>query len=402
MAVKRKSIAERKKMIGDAIKDINKAAGATIIGTLNDEDIAEKLVIEYIPTPSLRLNEATGGGIPRSKYTLVAGNPDSGKTMLMLETIAHNLETDPDFTGCWIESENSLESTSIKMFGITDKDLKDRFIFMNTDDLTAEEVLDYVIRMAYTGVDMIVINSLKCLTPAKEFQNDMKDDTVALQARVNSKFMRKVIPIIASSGTALVTIQHYSTNIGGGPRAGSLIGGGKQIRYNNVLTLELSKGFMDSKDMLYSVKDQYMMVDLKVTKNHCITDRNTYVKIGYYVKYGSGIDRNPEIIDAVFSSGIVEKKGAWIREFNADGPKEKGNERILPDGTVAKWNGLAAFMSYIEAHPEYFEYLKDKVEGNYGMEDLPEEEVKQLKEIAELETKEIEELEAMLDESIDN
>ena len=125
MAVKRKSLAERKKMIGDAIKDINKAAGATIIGTLNDEDIAEKLVIEYIPTPSLRLNEATGGGIPRSKYTLVAGNPDSGKTMLMLETIAHNLETDPDFTGCWIESENSLESTSIKMFGITDEDLKD-------------------------------------------------------------------------------------------------------------------------------------------------------------------------------------------------------------------------------------------------------------------------------------
>ena len=36
------------------------------------------------------------------------------------------------------------------------------------------------------------------------------------------------------------------------------------------------------------------------------------------------------------------------------------------------------------------------------MEDLPEEEVKQLKEIAELETKEMEELEAMLDESIDN
>ena len=144
------------------------------------------------------------------------------------------------------------------------------------------------------------------------------------------------------------------------------------------------------------------MVDLKVTKNHCITDRNTYVKIGYYVKYGSGIDRNPEIIDAVSSSGIVGKKGAWIREYNIDGPKEKGNERILPDGTVAKWNGLAAFMSYIETHPEYFEYLKDKVEGNYGMEDLPEEEVKQLKEIAELETKEMEELEAMLDESIDN
>ncbi len=267
-----------------AVKAINKAAGKTVIGTLNDEEIAEKLVIEYIPTPSLKVNHATGGGIPRGKYTLVAGNPDSGKTMLLLETMARNLQTDPDFTGCWIESENSLENTSIKMFGITDEDLKERFIFMNTDDMTAEEVLDYVIRIAYTGIDMIVINSLKCLTPSKEFQNDMKDDTVALQARVNSKFMRKVVPIIAASGSALVTIQHYSTNIGGGPRAGALIGGGKQIRYNNVLTLELAKGFMDAKDMLYSVKDQYMPIELKVTKNHCITDRNTFVKLTYFVR----------------------------------------------------------------------------------------------------------------------
>lgn len=399
MAVKRKSLAERRKEIGDAVKAINKAAGKTVIGTLNDEEIAEKLVIEYIPTPSLKVNHATGGGVPRGKYTLVAGNPDSGKTMLLLETMARNLQTDPDFTGCWIESENSLENTSIKMFGITDEDLKERFIFMNTDDMTAEEVLDYVIRIAYTGIDMIVINSLKCLTPTKEFQNDMKDDTVALQARVNSKFMRKVVPIIAASGSALVTIQHYSTNIGGGPRAGALIGGGKQIRYNNVLTLELAKGFMDAKDMLYSVKDQYMPIELKVTKNHCITDRNTFVKLTYFVKYGQGIDSNPEIIDAVFNMNIVEKKGAWIREFNADGPQEKGNERTLPDGTIAKWNGLNAFMTYIEEHPEYFEYLKNKVEGNIVVEDLPEEEIEQLKQIEAEEAEEMAKLEELIENS---
>ena len=57
-------------------------------------------------------------------------------------------------------------------------------------------------------------------------------------------------------------------------------------------------------------------------------------------------------------------------------------------------------MNYIEAHPEYFEYLKSKVEGNYAIEDLPEDEVKHLKEQAEKEAQEMEKLEAMLDETI--
>ena len=214
MAVKRKSIAERKKSIGDAIKDINKAAGETIIGTLNDEEIAEKLIIDYIATPSLKLNNAIGGGVPRSKFTLVSGAEDVGKTMLMLETMAKNIKEDLDFVGAWFESENSLEESSIKMFGLTDKDLKERFIFMNVDDFPAEKVLDYVIRMAQSGVDMIVINSLKALTPQKEFTDSMEDNNMALQARLNAKFMRVIIPTIATSGSALVCIQHYTTNIG--------------------------------------------------------------------------------------------------------------------------------------------------------------------------------------------
>ena len=214
MAVKRKSIAERKKDIGEAIKAINKDAGETVIGTLNDAEIAEKLVIDYIPTPSLKLNNAIGGGIPRGKFTLVSGNQDSGKTMLNLETIADNIKKDPDFVGAWFESENSLEESSIKMFGITDEDLKERFIFMNVDNMPAEKVLDYVIRMAHSGVDMIVINSLKALTPEKEFKDSMEDNNVALQARLNAKFMRVIIPTIAASGSALVCIQHYTTDIG--------------------------------------------------------------------------------------------------------------------------------------------------------------------------------------------
>lgn len=398
MAVKRKSLAEKRKAIDEAIKNINKREGRTVIGTLKDEEIAEKLVIDYIPTPSLKVNSAAGGGVPRAKFSLVSGASDTGKSMLMLETIAKNIKEDIDFTGAWIESENSLEESSIKMFGITDEDLKDRFIFMPTEDMSAEAVLDAVIRLAHTGVDMIVINSLKCLTPKKELADSMEDQNVALQARINATFMRKVIPILATTGTALVAIQHYTTMIGGygAPKA---IGGGMQIKYNNVLTMELSKGYIESGTILAGVRDQYMPIELKITKNHCITDKNVYVKVSYFVKYGKGIDTKPEVIDAIFENGLVEKKGAWIREFNEEGKQEKGNERVLPDGTVAKWNGMAKFMEYLDSNPDYFEYLKNKVEGNITTESLGAEEIEELEKQNELEEQELQELESMIDEA---
>ena len=93
MAVKRKSYAERTKTLKGLIANINKNAGKNVINFASDEEMAERLRIEFIPTPSLALNSAFGG-FPRGNMALVAGNPDSGKTSLLLETIAFNQKND--------------------------------------------------------------------------------------------------------------------------------------------------------------------------------------------------------------------------------------------------------------------------------------------------------------------
>ena len=330
----------------------------------------------------------------------MSGAEDVGKTMLMLETMAKNIKEDLDFVGAWFESENSLEESSIKMFGLTDKDLKERFIFMNVDDFPAEKVLDYVIRMAQSGVDMIVINSLKALTPQKEFTDSMEDNNMALQARLNAKFMRVIIPTIATSGSALVCIQHYTTNIGGYGDS-KMIAGGKSIKYHNMLTLELKKGFIDAKHPLHAVKDQYLPVKVNITKNHCVTDRNVYVTTDYVVKIGKGIDTTQEIFEVVFDKGIVVKNGGWIREYEQGKEPVKGNERILEDGTKASWNGMAKFVDYVNTHPEYYEYLRDRVEASdIQAESLSEEEIEAIKEQEKLELEELKELEAMMDDAM--
>jgi recombination protein RecA len=394
----KKPFAERQKEMKAAIAAINKKEGETVIGNINNEEIAEKLKIYFIETPSMKLNNAIGGGVPRGKFTLVSGEKDSGKTMLLLETMAKGIKEDAEFVGVWFESEDSLENTSIEMFGITEKEQKERFVFMKTGSIPAESVLDYVIRMAQAGVDMIVINSLKCLTPEKELKDDMADANIAIQARLNAKFMRKIIPVIADSGTALCIVQHLATDIGVMYGDNKAITGGMAIQYNNMLTMQLRKASINSTHPLYNVKDQYLAIKAKIIKNHCIPTRNPYVTVEYAVEIGRGIDVTQEILDVVFDAGIVDKAGAWIREYNEDGPQEKGNERILPDGTKAAWNGMAKFVEYVNNNPDYFEYLRAKVEGNFVAESLSSEEIEQLKERESLEQQQLQELESMIDE----
>ena len=61
------------------MEGINKKAGKLIIGTIGENpEIQERLRITYIPTPSIDVNEAMGGGFPRRRSTILAGNPDSG------------------------------------------------------------------------------------------------------------------------------------------------------------------------------------------------------------------------------------------------------------------------------------------------------------------------------------
>lgn len=208
----KKSAAEKLKDLNSVIGAINKKAQKNIVNVASHPDVMDKLTTKFIPFPSLRLN-AMCSGIPKGKVSIISGMSDSGKTSLLLETIGKNMKEDPDFIAFWLESEESLELTAIRdMFGI---DL-DRFIYLELmKDGAAEKALDILEAVVGAGgVDIAVINSLKCLTPSKEFTDSMSDQNIGLQARLNAKFMRKIVRVIAEEETALCMTQHRTTNIG--------------------------------------------------------------------------------------------------------------------------------------------------------------------------------------------
>ena len=375
MAKKKMSLAEKKKMMSGMIGKINDKVGKSVIGFASDPDIKEKLTIEWIPTPSLRVNEITGGGIPRGKVTILAGDSDSGKTSHMLETIGLNMKEDPDFMALWLESEESLEMSSLtEVFGI---DLE-RLVIIHLDkDGAAEVALDRMEAAMSSGVfDICVVNSLKCLTPSTEFEKEMAAMTIGLQARMFGKLMRKMVALIAEHNCGFVLINHLTTEIGKMHGDPLTIAGGRAIRYSSMLTLDIRKRSVQESDPIS--REEGMKIGVTVHKNHCRQDRMPYLKTEYFVVYGQGTERSIEIIELAEKCGILTKKGSWFREYGNE-VDSKGNplERILEDGTKAAWNGMKNTRAYILNNPDYYEYLVNKVEnfGKIDVEALSEEEV---------------------------
>lgn len=375
MAKKKMSLAEKKKMMSGMIGKINDKVGKSVIGFASDPDIKEKLTIDWIPLPSLRVNEITGGGIPRGKVTILAGDSDSGKTSLMLETIGANMRKDPDFMALWLESEESLEMSSLtEVFGI---DLE-RLVIIHLDkDGAAEVALDRMEAAMSSGVfDICVINSLKCLTPSTEFEKEMAAMTIGLQARMFGKLMRKMVALIAEHNCGFVLINHLTTEIGKMHGDPLTIAGGRAIRYSSMLTLDIRKRSVQDSDPIS--REEGMKIGVTVHKNHCRQDRMPYLKTEYFVVYGQGTERSIEIIELAEKCGILTKKGSWFREYGNE-VDSKGNpiERVLEDGTKAAWNGMKNTRAYILNNPDYYEYLVNKVEnfGKIDVEVLSEEEV---------------------------
>lgn len=375
MAKKKLTLAEKRKAMTMAIGKINDKVGKSVIGFASDPDMKEKLTIEWISTPSLRVNEVTGGGIPRGKVAILAGDSDSGKTSYMLETIGMNMKKDPDFMALWLESEESLEIDSLEsVFGI---DL-DRFVIIYLErDGAAEVALDRLESALGMGVfDLCVINSLKCLTPSTEFEKEMAAMTIGLQARMFGKLMRKMVALIAEHNCGFVLINHLTTEIGKMHGDPLTIAGGRAIRYSSMLTLDIRKRSIQDSDPIS--REEGMKIAVTVHKNHCRQDRMPYLKTEYFVVYGQGTERSIEIIELAEKCGILTKKGSWFREYSGE-VDSKGNpiERTLADGTKAAWNGMKNTRAYILNNPDYYEYLVNKVEnfGKIDVETLSEEEV---------------------------
>jgi len=324
----------------------------------------DKLRIKFIKTPSSNLNADLGGGIPRARYTMITGDPDSGKTSLLLNTISMNMKASPTFVAGWLESEASLEKDYIcDTFEID----PERFFYIPLDlDVGTEKTLDIVEGVLSLGAcDMLCINSLRCLVPDKEREKSLTETTVAEQARLNAKMMRKWTGIVAQYDTALVAVQHLTTSIGayGTPKT---LAGGEAHKYWASVILQLSKHAIKDGDPV--TREEGMKIGYIVKKNHCTPGaKRQYCKGEYFVTYGEGIDEIAPSIGWGLDLGILERHGAYLWWMENGELKQKFNSR-------------AAFRAEMKANPKLWEEYYALIQGETVPEALTDDELKAIEE----------------------
>lgn len=172
--------------------EINKEYGASTVVWGSQIRFSE---LPRINSGSLALDVAMGGGWVVNSWHEIYGDESSGKTTIILKTIAEQQAKDPRWTVFWIAAEDFVPDWA-RLLGCD----TERIIVMQTN--VFEEATNAAIRVLESRtVDALVIDSLPALSPTSETEGTMDDQQVGQVARLMGKFFRKAYTAMKRSMT---------------------------------------------------------------------------------------------------------------------------------------------------------------------------------------------------------
>jgi len=171
-------------------------------GTIGSASSA-RVEIPRIPTGIFSLDCATGGGIPVGRVTLIYGRKASGKSSLAQRIISNAQQL------CYKCYAKSCKCESRKM-KVVHLDVEGTFDFDWAKDIgidleelifarpeIAEQAIDMSIGLLDTGeVDLLVLDSIAAMEPAKEYVESSEKDMISPLARLVNKMVRKFVSVM--------------------------------------------------------------------------------------------------------------------------------------------------------------------------------------------------------------
>lgn len=347
---------EKRKTATKVMDAINKKQGRVAIGFA--KDIAKKLT--FIPSPSEEVNVMLGGGFPVGRITEIFGSNSSGKTSILLETIGEEMEENPDSMWGWLESEESFDPEYVEdVHGV---DL-DRLILIDVAEEGAENSLDRMESLMRTGIlTGFGVNSVAGLTPKAEMDEDIGKQSIALQARMMSKLMRKWTGLIGRQNITAVFINQQRTDVGARFGDPNVTTGGRALSYYASIRFGMNTLKLQEGDPITA--EEGLKISARVAKNRCVYD-NPYKKCEFYVIYGVGVDKLYEIIENAPEAGLMRKSGSWFYREEADGELILAPKAIV-DGKEEidfplKFQGKGKLRHFLSENQWFVEILKQEL-----------------------------------------
>lgn len=283
------------------IKDIEKNFGARSLWMGN---AAPDQRTDAISTGSRKLDRATGiGGIPQGRIVEIFGPEGSGKSTLSIQIMAQAQRM--GINTAYIDAEHTFDAYYAAQCGL-DLDL----LLVSQPD-SAEIGLGITERLAKSGeIGLIVIDTVAALVPEDEIAKDMSETTVALQARLMSRALRKITPLASNSNTAVVFLNQIRDKISSFSVGDATVTpGGRALKFYSSMRIELRAG--------KQIKDRDVVignhVHARVRKNKLAPP---FRQANVSIIYGEGFSNEIDIINDAVDAGVITKRGS---HFHYDG-----------------------------------------------------------------------------------
>lgn len=296
MAAKSTDADGRRAALDLAVSQISKQFGDGSIMKLGD---AYKINVETIPSGTLSLDLALGGGYPKGRIIEIYGPESSGKTTLALHAVAEVQKQGG--TAAFIDAEHALDPQYAGRLGVNTSDL---LVSQPDNGEQALEIVETLVRS--NAVDIIVLDSVAALVPQAEIDGDMGDSLPGLQARLMSQALRKLTGIINKSKATVIFINQIRMKIGvmfGNPETTT---GGNALKFYASQRLDIRRigQIKSSEDVIGN------RVRVKVVKNKIAPP---FRQAEFDIMYNQGISTEGDTLDLATNDDIVQKSGAFYK-----------------------------------------------------------------------------------------
>lgn len=291
-------------MPNQLIQDLLKSDKSKTLKMGDDEEFTFKRIPFGIPL----LDDLSGGGIPKKRFTIFTGASNAGKTLLAT-TVAKQVQK-VEGSVAWVDTEQTWDANWQEACGL---DVNDIIVSQPT---SGEEAFDTIESLMDAGVDLIVLDSLAGIVPKVVLNEDFGYNPMAWQARFINQSLPKIFPHLRK-GSAFIAINQIRQSLG--PISYVNMPGGIGQNFWSHFIFELKRnGWLKEGD-----KNVGFNINVRLRKTK--VGGKAFQDIDIPFKLEGGIDMLEILFRDAVEADTILQKGAW---YDLGGKRYQGANNV--------------------------------------------------------------------------